>query len=765
MISKEIIDENFFIIDSNNIEETEEKLYGFALQNGKIVQDEDIISYTHFDKIGAYVLIQNKNSEITISQDMIGSYGVYIYRNEDYFAISNSFLKLMDYLKYDNKLTLNKDFAYISLLPKTISSIVYEKTLINEIICIPRNTEIHIDTKTKQLSFIELDFNENSIPIDSEKGLKTLDEWFFKWIDIIRSLKEKTNNLSLDLSGGFDTRVVLSILLAANIDLNSIRVNSIDNDHHNHDEDFRIASQIAQRYGFGLNSKLDVNYYNYPDIQTVLYLSCYVKLGFNKQMNFKLKRSQDPIYRITGMGGAVNRGWPKGNATSHVVNIVNRAKRFEPSFAPSCEKIITDSLQKVKKRNPNIEDDTFQWSYYKETRLRNHFGKLTVENYLSNNLALSPLIDQDLFKLKINTEECRDSSLLISLIFVRYCPELLEFEVEGGREFKQEVIEYAKRINEIYPYEAKEFKRLSSVKTNKTPLKIKNNKRIDYKEINSYLKSVFKSNFFKYEFKKYTPSKIYDLILYSIENRSYFPIQEAYPAFAIIYTVNSLKYYSKNRELLISEWFDKFLDTTYEIDDQINPTHNPEFKLQLEKFITGRMDIKNINSKNNGIEIIENSDKSSKIDFPFWLKDEEGSGCSIESAAGDLDITLRCIEDGELNINLRGVNETDRNKKRYPIYIDFTKFLINGKEIINKNTLVWHDDPFLYVMPVKNEQIVEIHLEWMPINKNSDTEYHRLVAENKYLQKENDRLKQLNEEILNSKSWKMTNPLRKIRNG
>ena len=763
MLAKKIIDHEFFIIDSDNLDDIENRLYGFALQNSQVVQDNDITEYSNFEDIGVFVLIEKKDDEIIISQDVIGSYGVYVYQKDGYFAVSNSFIKLVEYLKFNHEMTLNRDYAYISLLPKTLSSLIYEKTLVNEIICISRNTKVHIDITSRELSFEEIKLNESSIDIDSEEGLKTLDKWFFKWVEIIRGLKQKTNNISLDLSGGFDTRMIMPLVLTANIDMNSIRVHSIDNDQHNHDEDFRIASLIADEYGFKLNTDLDVNYYNYPDVQSVIDISCYVKLGFNNQLNFKLIRPQDPIYMITGMGGGISRGWPKGNAFSHITNIVNRSRRFEPSFVESTERIITESLEEVKRRNPDIKEDTFQWSYYKETRLRNHFGKLTVENYMSNNLALSPLIDPDLFKLKINTAECKDNSLLMTLIFVRYWPQLMEFEVEGGREFNSETIEYAKKINEIYPYTPKEYSYLSKVESEKSTPVMKNNKKISWHDINKYLKDVFKSKLFKYELKKYTPEKVYDLIFQSIESKSYFQVQDAISAFALVKVINTINFNENNNHELVSDWFDSFLDDTYQVTSQNHLNVNPEFPLLVSKFMTGRIDIKNNNSPDNAVEVIENSDKSSKLDFPLWLKDDEGAGCLIESTAGYLDVKVKCIGDGELSIKLRGVNASDKNNKRYPVYIDYTKLSINGEDIIKENTLVWHDEPFSYEMPVADGEILTIHLEWMPINKNSDIEHHNLVAENKSLKKELEKVKKMNEEMLNSTSWKVTGPLRKIK--
>ena len=762
MLKEEIIDREFFVIDCENLHEVKDRLYGFSIKDNAVVQDADISEYGgEIEDIGAYVLVKRNSNEIVISQDFIGSYGIYLYEKDDYFAISNSFFKLVDYLKTNHKMTLNEDYASISLIPKTLSSLIHEKTLVNEIKCIPRNFKLHIDLDSKEISYEKTVYNDFSVPLNSEEGLKLLDKWFDKWVGIIRTIKQKTNYMSLDLSGGFDTRMIMALVLNANIDVNSINVYSIDNNQHNHDEDFRIASSIADEYGFTLNKGLDVEYYNFADVQTILDLSCYVKLGFSNQLNFKMSRSNEPVYMITGMGGETIRGWPLGDSKSQITNVVNKSKRLSPALVEGSVRAIEESHDAVRQLKPSIKDETFQWDYYKETRLRNHFGKLIVENYMANSLALCPLIDPDLFKLKISTSECMDDSLLMTLIFVRYCPKLMEFDVEGGREFNSETIEYAKRINEIHPFEAKEYEFISEVEVERDNDSFENNERVSWNDVNQYLKDVYNSSSFKHEFEKYVPPLVYDRINYSVNHRNYFPLQNTFPAFAIVNVINAIDYNKHDDEEFISDWFDGFLDDAHQDKSKMNN----EFPLLLSKFITSRVDIKNISSKGNSIEIVENSDATAKVDFPQWLQDENGGGCIIQSMAGYLDVKVRCIGDGDLSIKLRGINALDKNKNRYPVYIDYTDFEVNGNQIIKENTLSWHDKPIFHEMPVKDGDVISIHLEWLPINDNSLSEnYNQIIKENEKLKRELENLRKINQEMENSTSWKVTSPLRKIKN-
>lgn len=55
----------------------------------------------------------------------------------------------------------------------------------------------------------------------------------------------------------------------------------------------------------------------------------------------------------------------------------------------------------------------------------------------------------------------------------------------------------------------------------------------------------------------------------------------------------------------------------------------------------------------------------------------------------------------------------------FPVYIDFTNLTINDELIFDKNKLVWHDCPYIFEKEVKNSEIIDIHVEWLPFNKDS----------------------------------------------
>ena len=139
----------------------------------------------------------------------------------------------------------------------------------------------------------------------------------------------------------------------------------------------------------------------------------------------------------------------------------------------------------------------------------------------------------------------------------------------------------------------------------------------------------------------------------------------------------------------------------------------------ISKFDTARIDIKNIGEKNN-VNIISNSDIYSREFRPDWIKDDTGEGVIVESYNGSIDLKLQCVNDGTLRLALRSLDVKDINNYRFPIYIAYTHLSINDEEIFNGNILTYHNKPKIITKNVKDNEIVDIHIEWQPITHDSD---------------------------------------------
>ena len=97
-MASNFIKEKFFVLDSNNYKDFKTKLYGYYFD-----EQGNLITQSNFEKFnenahGAYIFVENNNGKITIKQDFNGSYGLYLFQKDNYFAVSNSFLYLVEYL-------------------------------------------------------------------------------------------------------------------------------------------------------------------------------------------------------------------------------------------------------------------------------------------------------------------------------------------------------------------------------------------------------------------------------------------------------------------------------------------------------------------------------------------------------------------------------------------------------------------------------------------------------------------------------------------
>ncbi len=137
----------------------------------------------------------------------------------------------------------------------------------------------------------------------------------------------------------------------------------------------------------------------------------------------------------------------------------------------------------------------------------------------------------------------------------------------------------------------------------------------------------------------------------------------------------------------------------------------------LNKYNTARIDIRNIGKSGqiiNTVKLDNISDKNLYYDYPKWFENSEGKGIIIQSQSNFLKFDVECIGDGELNIILRGVDFKVK-RERMPIYVKYTNFTINNKNIFNENKLLTHDNSYVYKMNVNDGQRITLYLEWLPL--------------------------------------------------
>lgn len=547
-----LIKENFFIIESTNLNEISSNMYGYTISKKGIITNnyyKRLGKYEEPEPLGVYILIRRNGNIIQINQDYYGSYGLYIYENKEYFAISNSFLLLAEHLRGIKNMTFNKDFADNLIISGLCSPSIYE-TLIKEINKIPSNSFIIINVIEKNYKINYMDQQRYTIPFESEDGLKIIDKWVDKWGYIFRSLKKKTDNISMDLSGGFDTRAVLSILYNSGIDLKDILIHSINNNVHNHEEDFRIATNISSKLGLKLNYKKLDDKGTIFDINNTLDLTMYTKLGFHKEFYFKNKFFMKPRFTFTGAWGGMLRGYPNKPIQEYINDIISQSRNiwnYKKEFSDSSKRILKRSINRLKYERNYSNDYEVSIDLYLRGRGINHFGKASVESFLANEYRLEPLSDPDIKKLKISNNE---SSLhnLIAYIYVRFSPVLINVPFEGNRILNKESIKNAENLNnKIFPYKIKsdynkdffiDVKRKSPVNPSKYIPKI-----------NEYLKEMFQRKDFFLSINPIYNKSVYNWAKKYSEASNYFPLRHFNALLAISKVLGDFSINKRNKRV------------------------------------------------------------------------------------------------------------------------------------------------------------------------------------------------------------------------
>jgi hypothetical protein len=725
------VKDEFFIIDSKYLENTKTKLYGYSVQEDGIFEEENRTdkAMSNLNGCGVYVYIERINDSIIIYQDFNGSYGIYLYRSEEgEFVLSNSFFYLLKYLREQVRLSLNRDYAN-HILNVALASLAYSETMVNEIVMIPKNSIVHINTATRSLKLDYIDYGEDSLSLKTEAGIQNLDNWFRRWTKAFRKLRKSTNNITTSLSGGFDSRITFLLMLKSGVDLNGINIHSINDKLHTHEEDYKIASQIADKFNFGLNMRqLRSEGINYS-LTDIINLSFYSKLTFHKEMYFRYKKFEYRRYMVAGAGGESVRAHWDESTQEFIDNNAKRAKRFSPKvgkeLSESTSKILWTAYKKIrgKYQSENEEKFNFGTNIHREVRCRMHFGKSEVEDYFSNIYHLAPLMDPALRKIRLCEPECQDNNLLMAVIYVRYCPELLDFPFEGKREINEETIQFAKEINKRFPLNimtldedlSDEVFTVTTVDYKVSTLLENNNPYIPIGVPDEYLKKAFDSTKFRKLFATSFDEELYQYAKSYYETRDYHPMAECYAVIGIVTVLKDIMVSEGMNDLNLAEEMQVFAESQFVSTTDIAC----DVFGRIKNYVTARIDLKfsadedDVEFCGNGIDIAEVSDPSVKITKPKWLQDH-GTGFALASYAGSIDITVRANAAGKLALMLRGMDIKDREERRIPFWIDYTKLQCNNMAIFEELRAAWHDMPVQYFCSVLENECVRFHIEWLP---------------------------------------------------
>lgn len=443
-----MIKDNFFVIASDsNLCALENKLYGYAYFNHKLFHNSYVtnrdICERPLDAVGAYVIISRKSDTIEIISDCMGNEMIFYYNTKDFFAVSNSFYMLVQYLKSRVIITLDESYASLFTVTNSIVTCHHERTLVNEIKLLHIDEKISINICNNTLKIEKAYERNKKVKINTIQGLTLLDSWADKWVKIIRTIVDCNQQVNLQLSGGFDSRVTLALFLLAGIDFRKINVESSTR----MKEDFEIAGKIADYYGFKLNQKYDFESINVPD-EEVFNMQIFNRLGLHQEYLAPVnKYFNRPLFTFTGLGSA--HSWYEDSTNKYTQRMQLGTNN---EIAKKCIKDILDEMYAYINNyhgTPLPANKNFMNYAYIFTRNRYNVGTSMVHKSCNNEFLFSPLQDY-LFNLIDPIYEGNDDfNLLAAITFQRYAENLLNFPINENRKIKPETILEAEKINSI----------------------------------------------------------------------------------------------------------------------------------------------------------------------------------------------------------------------------------------------------------------------------------------------------------------------------
>ncbi len=702
--------DNFFVIDSNNLGDVQNKLYGYAFLNDRIlINSSECNTDIPNDTCGCYVNVEVKNQKIVISQDYFGSYGIYYFLKDDYFAFSNSFLYLVEYLYKKYELSFDDEFAK-AFLGQPQAVLTYTDTMVKEINLFSRNKKIIIDIGTRTFSVETLEQKERYVPINTKEAIKIIDDWHDKWNKIFNTLIKGKSSFTFAISGGKDSRVSLACLVKPRLNLENVHFYSSTDGKATHSDDFRIASEIARIYNFKLNEGNQVETYHISPVN-ILKSTFYAKCGYHREIMPKILWRKTPEYTLSGNGGDLRNIWE--DTPEDFINDACKYTVYNTlDAASSLRTLMNNTKDEIDRDLVNTANFSGKDYFYTQCRQRYHNGKAFVECFLANQINISPLLDPSLYKISQKIDLDNDMDLLYRLIYTRYLPELDELDFDSNRIVISETKKIADEINKKYPLSAADVSEFFDLKIhfNRVAQDSYNGDQNAY----DYLKETFESREVKdFVYKEFGEETYRKAELYY--TKDYHPYI-AGSGLVQCYVISCLTEQSKkenNIERLLPQ-----LEPTFK---PVNYYNNGILKSVFNYLNSARIDINNTCSVSNKIEVLESSDEKLYVEDHFTDRAGNKQALYLQSYKGTLNITFKVIEDGKICIKLKGPwMRSITSKKALPIKIDYlsakVENLTTGKIINELNSIETVDSFTVKAMDFDCHKgnSFKLSLTWLP---------------------------------------------------
>lgn len=333
---------------------------------------------------GRFLLIQSCESTVRVTTDSSGSESLFYYQCGDRWVISNSLIAVVESVRKRGwPLSLNEESLATLFINHSIGRTLFSpQTVYNEVRLIPVDYSLEMDKATRVAKLVKVQ-GSKEINGDYRHGIL---EWCAKWRGIISALatRESTQPLVVDLSGGMDSRLILSLVLPL-MRLINIRIHT----HAHSPKDKSIARALALQFGFHVGS--------FKPQQTCIGIEQQFEKYMWGNLNYyhlpvkpAMSAKASDIVRINGIGGEVIRDFYPGTGVDWIEKVPYLLPKRLRKYGLGVKTLLKEAFSEFE------IDPASPFSmreHYRQLRSRIHGGRRAHEKFKYK--FVSPLTDSD----------------------------------------------------------------------------------------------------------------------------------------------------------------------------------------------------------------------------------------------------------------------------------------------------------------------------------------------------------------------------------
>ena len=208
---------------------------------------------------GQFCLVMYYKEKFYVITDKVGAIPIYCYRSGDTIEISNIFLPLAK----NNNISLNYNWIaqYVSQGKQKGGTYSYfDRTLANEISVLDCGSAYTLGKNMHEAKYYDI---RSGLEIGKYTDAQEVSDIAKKMLSDNLLFLKNANNVYCDITGGFDTRTNLAILMHNNIEFscgNQIPIEYKDLSNKGRYSDLAISRKIADRFNLGFHNYTDAEF-------------------------------------------------------------------------------------------------------------------------------------------------------------------------------------------------------------------------------------------------------------------------------------------------------------------------------------------------------------------------------------------------------------------------------------------------------------------------------------------------------------------------